>query len=45
METGGCDFIQDLLPLKARSFVTEIECVYCDVGIAPLNAIKSTALM
>jgi hypothetical protein len=45
METGGCEFIEDLLPPKARSFVTKIECVYCEVGITSLNAIKSTALM
>ena len=42
METCGCDFIQNLLPLKARSFVTEIQRVYCEVGITSLIAIKST---
>jgi len=42
VETGGCDFIRDLLSLKSRSFVNEIECVYCEVGITSLNAIKST---
>jgi hypothetical protein len=42
METGGCDFIRDLLPLKSRSFVKEIECVYCEVGITSLNAINFT---
>jgi hypothetical protein len=42
MEIGNCDFIQDLLPLKARFFVNEIECVYNEVGITSLNANKST---
>jgi hypothetical protein len=42
METGDCDFIHVLFRLKAISLVTKIECVYCEVGISSLNAIKST---